>query len=57
MVHQSTFYFIALFIVLTKPRGYAVQHIPVPVPSQDKLGGLQQEGIRHKNGGLMEVDC
>jgi len=24
--------------------GYASQHIPVPVPSQDKLGGLQQEG-------------
>jgi len=23
---------------------YAIQHIPVPVPSQDKLGGLQQEG-------------
>jgi len=25
-------------------RGFAIQPIPVPVPSQDKLGGLQQEG-------------
>jgi len=24
--------------------GYAVQHIPVPVQSQDELGGLRQEG-------------
>jgi len=24
--------------------GYAIQHIPVPVPIKDKLGGLQQEG-------------
>jgi len=24
--------------------GYASQHIPVPVPSQDELGGLRQEG-------------
>ena len=31
-----------LFII--KPRGYAIQHITVPVPSQDKLGGLRQEG-------------
>jgi len=31
----------------TKPRGpsgYGIQHIPVPVPSEDKLGGLWQEG-------------
>jgi len=27
-----------------KPWGYAIRHIPVPVPSQDKLGGLRQEG-------------
>jgi len=25
-------------------RGYAIEHIPVPVPSPDKLGGLWQEG-------------
>jgi len=31
-------------VCATKPRVYAVQHIPVPVPSQDKLEGLQQEG-------------
>ena len=30
--------------VFTKPWGYAVQHIPVSVSSQDKLGGLRQEG-------------
>jgi len=24
--------------------GFAIQRIPVPVPSQDKLGGLRQEG-------------
>jgi len=27
----------------------------VPVPSQDKLGGLHRKGIQHKNGGVMEV--
>jgi len=27
-----------------KAMGYAIQHFPVPVISQDKLGGLQQEG-------------
>jgi len=27
-----------------KPRVYAIQHIPVPIPSQDKWGGLWQEG-------------
>jgi len=31
--------------------------LSVPVPSQDKLGGLRRKGIRRKNGGLMEVDC
>ena len=25
-------------------RGYGIQHIPVPVPNEDKLGELQQEG-------------
>jgi len=29
---------------VTKPQGCAIQHIPVPVPSHDKLGGLRQEG-------------
>jgi len=33
-----------LTIIITKPRGYAIQHIPVPAPSQDKLEGLRQEG-------------
>jgi len=28
----------------TKPRVCAIQHIPVSVPSQDKLGELRQEG-------------
>jgi len=28
----------------TKPQKYAIQHIPVPVPSQDKLAGLRHEG-------------
>jgi len=28
----------------TMPWGYAIQYIPVLVPSQDKLGGLRQEG-------------
>jgi len=28
----------------TKPRGYAIQHIPVRVPSQDELEWLRQEG-------------
>jgi len=33
--------------------GYAIQHDSVPVPSQDKLGGLRQEGRPAvKNGGL-----
>jgi len=27
----------------------------VRVPSQDKFGGLQQDSIWHKNGGMMEV--
>ena len=35
-----------------KLRGYAIQHIPVPVSSQDKLGGLRQEGHRRKNRGI-----
>ena len=31
--------------IVAKPsHGYAIEHIPVPVPSQDKLGGLRQEG-------------
>jgi len=30
--------------------GDTIQHIPVPIPSQDKFGGLWQEGIRHKIG-------
>jgi len=29
---------------ITKPRGYAIQHVLVLVPSQDKLGGLWQKG-------------
>ena len=29
---------------ITKPQEYAIQHIPVRVPSQNKLGGLQLEG-------------
>jgi len=36
----------------TKPR-----HIPVPVPSQDKLDSCGRKGIPRKNGGLMEADC
>jgi len=32
-----------VFRVITEPWGYAIEHIPVPVPSQNKLGGLQQE--------------
>jgi len=35
--------------------GYASQHYLVPVPSQDKLGGLWQKGIQHKNWRMMEV--
>jgi len=29
---------------MAQATGYAIHHIPVPVPSQDKLGGLRQEG-------------
>jgi len=33
--------------------GYAIQHDSVPVASQDKLGGLRQEGRPAvKNGGV-----
>jgi len=33
--------------------GYVTLHDSVPVPSQDKLGGLQQEGhLAIKMGGL-----
>jgi len=32
------------FLFLNKPRWYAVQHIPEPVSSQDKLEGLWHEG-------------
>ena len=39
-------------LTVTKTWRYAIQHIPVPVPSQDKLGGLRQKGIRHINGGI-----
>ena len=35
---------LVIILLLTNPRGYAIQHIPVPVPSQDKLGGLRQMG-------------
>jgi len=28
---------------MNQATGNAMQHIPVPVPSKDKLGGLQQE--------------
>ena len=41
----------------TKPRGYAIQHISVPVPIQDRWEGCCWKGIQRKNGGLMEVDC
>jgi len=34
---------------------YASQHKSVSVPSQDKLGGLRQEGPLVKNGGIIEV--
>jgi len=37
-----------------KLRGHSIQHIPVPVPSQDKLGGSGRKGIWRKNGG--EID-
>ena len=30
--------------VVYEPQGCAVQDIPVPVPGQDKFGGLRQEG-------------
>jgi len=30
--------------VCNQATGHAIQHIPVPVPSQDKLGGLQLDG-------------
>jgi len=33
-----------IFCRVNQAMGYAIQHIPVPVPNQDKLGGLQQEG-------------
>jgi len=35
--------------------GYAIQHDSVPVPSQDELGGLRQEGHPAiKNGGYID---
>ena len=37
--------------------GYANQDYSVPVPSQDKLGGLWQKSIRHKNGGIQDVEA
>jgi len=38
---------------LNQATGYAIQHDSVPVPSQDKLGGLRQEGhLAIKMGGL-----
>jgi len=37
-----------------KPPGMQAS-ILVPVPSQDKLGGLCQEVIRRKNGGMAEM--
>jgi len=36
---------------------YAIQHIPVPVPSQDKIGRVAAgRAFGVKMGGLMEVD-
>jgi len=43
----------------TKPRGYSIQHIPVPVPAWINWEGCGRKGIRHKNwrgidgGGLL----
>ena len=39
----------------SKPWWYAIQHIPVPVPSQEKLGGLRQEGHPASKWETMEV--
>jgi len=36
----------------TKPWGYAIQHIPVPVPSWDNWEGCIRKGIWCKNGGI-----
>ena len=35
--------------------GYASKHHLVPVPSQDRWEGCSRKGIRHENGGMMEV--
>ena len=47
--------FILLFELLNQATGYASQHYLASVPGQDKLAGLLQEGIQHKNGVMMEV--
>jgi len=36
----------------TKPWGYAIQHIPVPVLSQENWEGCSRKGIQCKNGGI-----
>jgi len=37
-------------VLFNQTMGYAIQHNSVPVPSQDKLAGLQQKG-------MMEVEA
>jgi len=44
--------FVMFLFHVTKPQGYAIQHIPVPVPSQDNWEGCGRKGIRRKNGGI-----
>jgi len=46
----------AVFVLVLQPRYWICNaaHL-VPVPSQDKVGLLHRKGIRHKNGGMMEM--
>jgi len=40
---------------MNQATGHACQHYPVPVPSQDKLGGCGRKGILHKIGWMKDV--
>ena len=44
---------IPVLLEVTKP--LSSQHYSVPVPSQEKLGGLWQKSNPHTNGWIMEV--
>ena len=57
MSMQADLFSTALFD--NQATGYTIWHISVPVPNQDKLEGLRQEGhfTSVKMRGLMEVDC